>query len=779
MKSKITIFFLILIYILNNNLLLADNLNIKSKKIKIDEKKGITIFQNKVEAYDQSQNYVSGNYGEFEKNKEILILKGNVNLKTKEGYTVSTEQIKVDNLSGIIESTEKSLLKDLEGNEISVEMFRYNRDNNIFSSVGKIIVNDKNKNKYQFSEIYIDEKNKKIIGSDLRAFFNPSSFSGLEESDPRIFSNSLSVSKDKSAMGKGVFTFCKLKNGDKCPAWSIRADKIEHVKSKKTIFYEKAVLKIFDFPIFYFPKFFHPDPSVKRQSGFLAPSIVDSSNLGTGVVSPYYLNLGKDKDITLTPKIYSDEHPLIQAEYRQAFKNSFLIVDTSYTEGYKNSNSLKEAGSKNHFFSKLNYDFIDTETKKSNFLLNIQKVSHSTYLKVYDLSSALFEKEIDTIENSLTFNYEDESSSIEMMMARFEKLSVLDNSRFEYVSPAITFNKDLPFLEDYGNINFTSNFKIRNYEIDKHTQLFVNDFSFNSLKWINKLGFNSQLKSTVKNINYNTKNVSGYNNDKTRSELHGAIGYLGEVPMVKRNEQKNLIEYLTPKFLLRYSPNEMRELNNNVRLTPSNIFNMDRVNELDVVESGLSASIGIAYEKTIVNNKNTNAEKNLSISLGQIINEKEDKDRPTPLDQRFSDLVGEVLWDPNSKVKLKYNFNLDQNYETFNYNEVSSNFLYGPTTFNISFLEERENMGMQRYFKTDLDYNINDFNKLNISTKRNLLKNSAEFYNLSYQYAIDCFKAGVMFRREFYNDRDIEPEDSLMFNISIIPLTNINSPKFE
>ena len=85
MKSKITIFFLIFIYILKANLLIAENLNIKSKKIKIDEKKGITIFQNKVEAYDQSQNYVSGNYGEFDKNKEILILKGNVNLKTKRG----------------------------------------------------------------------------------------------------------------------------------------------------------------------------------------------------------------------------------------------------------------------------------------------------------------------------------------------------------------------------------------------------------------------------------------------------------------------------------------------------------------------------------------------------------------------------------------------------------------------------------------------------------------------------------------------------------------------
>ena len=35
---------------------------------------------------------------------------------------------------------------------------------------------------------------------------------------------------------------------------------------------------------------------------------------------------------------------------------------------------------------------------------------------------------------------------------------------------------------------------------------------------------------------------------------------------------------------------------------------MDRINELDVVESGLSASIGVAYEKTKVNNENNNTE---------------------------------------------------------------------------------------------------------------------------------------------------------------------------
>ena len=37
---------------------------------------------------------------------------------------------------------------------------------------------------------------------------------------------------------------------------------------KKIINYKHAWLEIYDKPIIYFPKFFHPDPTVKRQSGF-------------------------------------------------------------------------------------------------------------------------------------------------------------------------------------------------------------------------------------------------------------------------------------------------------------------------------------------------------------------------------------------------------------------------------------------------------------------------------------------------------------------------------
>ena len=40
----------------------------------------------------------------------------------------------------------------------------------------------------------------------------------------------------------------------------------------------------------------------------------------------------------------------------------------------------------------------------------------------------------------------------------------------------------------------------------------------------------------------------------------------------------------------------------------------------------------------------------------------------------------------------------------------------------------------------------------------------------------DCLKAGIAYRREFYTDRDIEPANSVMFTISIVPFAEINSP---
>ena len=65
-----------------------------------------------------------------------------------------------------------------------------------------------------------------------------------------------------------IKVYSLVAKNDDCPPWTIQADKIMYDKNKKQITYDNALVKVYDIPVFYFPRFFHPGPTVKRQSGF-------------------------------------------------------------------------------------------------------------------------------------------------------------------------------------------------------------------------------------------------------------------------------------------------------------------------------------------------------------------------------------------------------------------------------------------------------------------------------------------------------------------------------
>ena len=96
----------------------------------------------------------------------------------------------------------------------------------------------------------------------------------------------------------------------------------------------------------------------------------------------------------------------------------------------------------------------------------------------------------------------------------------------------------------------------------------------------------------------------------------------------------------------------------------------------------------------------------------------------------------------------------------------------------FNYIEESKHIGDQEYFKTKVSYNNQKNSLISFETKRNLITNSSEFYDLSYEYINDCLRAGLVYRREFYNDSELESENSLMFNITLTPFGSINSPKF-
>ena len=180
----------------------------------------------------------------------------------------------------------------------------------------------------------IDLKNYNFIAGDTKVKIHKNALDN-PENDPRIIGKSSKKNEGITLIKKGIFTSCK--ENDNCPPWIIQASEIKHDQIKKEISYENAILKFYNVPIFYFPKFFHPDPTVKRRSGILKPVINDSNILGSSLTVPYFHVLSEESDFTLTPSVFDNGSNLIQNEYRKVGKNSDLLINFGHSRNFQSS----------------------------------------------------------------------------------------------------------------------------------------------------------------------------------------------------------------------------------------------------------------------------------------------------------------------------------------------------------------------------------------------------------------------------------------------------------
>ena len=107
--------------------------------------------------------------------------------------------------------------------------------------------------------------------------------------------------------------------------------------------------------------------------------------------------------------------------------------------------------------------------------------------------------------------------------------------------------------------------------------------------------------------------------------------------------------------------------------------------------------------------------------MGQVFNHKENDDIPTKssLDQKTSDLVGEINYNFSKIGKINYKFSLDHNFNDLNYNEISTSLNFGKVGFNLDYLEEQNHIGNENYVTTGVSLNFNDHNKLSFQSKKN------------------------------------------------------------
>lgn len=116
--------------------------------------------------------------------------------------------------------------------------------------------------------------------------------------------SSVRVGGNRTDFDQGYYTACEpcRRDPSKTPLWQVKAERVTHNQAEQQIEYRDAWMELAGIPVFYTPYMSHPDPTVRRQSGFLMPRMGTSSNLGTNVATPYFWAIGDNQDLTFSPR---------------------------------------------------------------------------------------------------------------------------------------------------------------------------------------------------------------------------------------------------------------------------------------------------------------------------------------------------------------------------------------------------------------------------------------------------------------------------------------------
>ena len=751
-----------------------DNLEINAEKFHYNKIKNIVKLSKNVKIKDVKNDYiVNAENINYLRNLEKIFSIGKTQATIKSKYDFNSSDVELLRNESILSSNDKTKILDKNSKVYELQSFKFDIDKEILQAKNLNILSDTSVPKSETDQLkfksgFFNLKDNSFIAAETEINLNKNSFDN-KENDPRLKGISSKSNNQITTVKKAIFTSCKKRNG-KCPPWSIKAKSITHDKNKKKLIYDHAILNVYDKPVMYFPKFFHPDPSVDRQTGFLRPQLNDSEILGSSLYLPYFYVISDSKDYTFKPTFFDSEIYMFQNEYRSEKKNSSLITDFSLTTGYKSSLSDKK-NSISHLFSKYELDLNFSKYEKSTMKFFLEKVSNDTYLKVFDTN--LMETEIkplnpNILNTGLNLTLDHKDYNFDMGINAYENLQVQKSSdRYQYILPFYNYSKSIE-LSQVGSLAFNSYGSNNLTETNNLESNIINNIDYKIIDEVSKkYGFKNNFGIYFKNLNTVAKNNNKYKSSP-QVELMNIIELNSSLPLGKTDKDT---EYLIePKISFRINPGDMKNYKSTKRvLNADNIFDVNRLGLSDSFEAGKSLTMGVNYKKNNLDDIN----KYFEAKISTVLRDKKENFIPesSTINNKSSNIFGSITYNKSENFKLDYDFIMDKDLSKFNLNSVSSEFNYKNFSTEVKFIEERGNIGNTNSMENNFEYKWDENNYMSFNTRRNRTIGLTEYYDLLYEYKNDCLTAGFKYKKTYYQDRDLKPKEDLLLTITFYPLT--------
>ena len=651
------------------------------------------------------------------------------------------------------------------GMTLTADEVRYNRDEDRAVASGDVTFIDADGGVHRSDVMTLDTEFTHIVADTLRSRYPDGSFFIADSGDIRTDSVSVYDSSRFSPCD------CDFENGE-TPIWDLRATSTRHNVETRTIIHRNVRMHIMNLPIGYLPYLAHPDWTVRRRSGFLAPSFIINSDLGLTASIPYFMVIDETSDAEITPYRFQHRGNAVRTRYRRFWDRSEFgaTLYTANVETYK-KNRENVAAIDAAYGARIGQGW-DVD-------MRLRRASQDTFMRRYKFNGST------SLKSEIVAQKQTQDRYYRVEMWDIQGLNAADTADTEpSVLPHVFYEKIRPGMRPSQRIKT----EISAMQVD-------NDEEHDMSRWTGNVelsdeieagGITTELKAGVIGSYYSIQKKPAAATTKTDD--------LGRVTPMASVEWRSPISVSTasrsgvlePRLQLAYVGGEDKtdEIPNrdsaDYRVDEANLFLLNRYQGYDYLRPGTRADVGVSA----ISNDALLGEVSGFIGASYRLSGKPSSGLAVNDDDNLSDIVASLSVNPDIPVQVDWSGRMASDDLKLNESRTSLSGTIGSLSLGIEHLQLAK-----PYFQSA----ASDLEELKLSATYNLpggwaakgsqvwdlsngkTRRDSSTASLTWTGGIqDCLTFNLDYDRDLESDRDISANDQFLLTINFKYLGSIS-----